>query len=175
MASRAGRWLLLLVPLSAAAHAADDETLLYCRKIDAANERVACYDRVVDRTRETITPEAPAAAPRAAASEAPSADPDATLREQLFGRSAVESAKALRKTYGAEAPGQISSRAGEVRRTPQRLLELTLENGQVWRQEDYGSFPVRPGDVIDIKAGALGSYYLQRNKRGRTIRVARVR
>ncbi len=175
MKPRAGWWLALLIPLSAAAHAADDETLLSCRKIEAADARLACYDRVVDRAREEITPEAPAEAPRASSSEEPADDPDTTLRERLFGRPAEESAQALRRTYGAEPPREISSKATAVSQTGSRLLEVTLENGQVWRQEDYGDFIVKAGDAIEIKAGALGSYYLQRNGKGRTIRVQRIR
>jgi hypothetical protein len=178
---RAGRWLALLLPLSVAGLASADETLLACRKVEAADARLACYDRVVDRAREEITPEAPAEEPRAPSSAAPSSakpkvdDADATLRERLFGRPAEESAQALRRTYGAEPPKQISSTAAAVSRTGARLFEVTLENGQVWRQEDYGDFILKPGDAIEIEAGALGSYHLQRNGKGRTVRVQRVR
>jgi hypothetical protein len=56
-----------------------------------------------------------------------------------------------------------------------RLLQVTLQNAQVWRQEDYGSFSVRAGDTVEIKAGALGAYYLRREGQGRSIRVKRVR
>jgi len=180
MSPRAGWWLALLIPLSATASAAEEESLLSCRMIDAADERLACYDRVVDRTREALTPEAPAPAPRASSSDGPTTsavegDADATLRERLFGRPASESERALRKTYGVESPDAIASKASAVARGGDRRLEITLDNGQAWRQEESVSFSVRVGDAIEIKAGALGAYYLQRNGKGRMIRVKRVR
>ncbi|HEU4431041.1 MAG TPA: hypothetical protein VFT98_19940, partial [Myxococcota bacterium] len=102
-------------------------------------------------------------------------EPDAVLRERLFGRTATESAGALRKTFGLETPGSISTKAASVSRTAERLVEVTLENGQVWRQEDAVNFSVRVGDTIEIEEGALGAYYLMRNGQGRRIRVTRVR
>jgi hypothetical protein len=178
MAPRAGRWLTLLLPLSAAAAAAvADESLLSCRKIDGADERLACYDRVVDRTREALTAQAASAPSSGSASRTPVGleDADAALRERLFGRPAGDSERTLRETYGVDAPGGIASKAAAVSRTADRRLELTLENGQVWRQAEGSFFSVRVGDSIVIESGALGAYYLQCNGKGRTVRVKRVR
>ena len=98
-----------------------------------------------------------------------------SLRERLFGRPPAASAETLRKSYGGEAPREISAIVRAVESGGGRLLQITLENGQVWGQEDYGSFSLRAGDSIEIKAGALGSYYLRREGQGRSIRVKRVR
>jgi hypothetical protein len=181
MEPRAGQWLVLLIPLSVAAPATGEESLLTCRKIDAADERLACYDRVVDRTREALTAEAPVPTPRPSSSGSSPAtalggeDADAALRERLFGRPAGESEETLRRTYGVDAPGGITSKAAAVSRTADRRLELTLENGQVWRQAEGSFFSVRVGDSIAIESGALGAYYLRCNGKGRTVRVKRVR
>ena len=75
---------------------------------------------------------------------------------------------------GARAPRSISSKAAAVGRTAERLVEVTLENGQVWRQKDTVSFNVRVGDAIEIEAGAFGAYYMKRAGQGRMIRVQRV-
>jgi hypothetical protein len=167
---------VLLAPLSAAAEGASQETLFGCRKIEAAAERLACYDRVVDLTRRDIEPAAPEGAPWASSlAQAPEDDADRTLRERLFGRSAGENAAALRRTFGVEAPTRIESKAAAVARTADRRVEVTLENGQVWQQEEMRPFSLRAGDPVEIDTGALGAYYLRRNGKGREIRVRRVR
>ena len=172
MSPRAGLWLALLIPFSAASE--PEETLLGCRANESAEERLACYDRVVDRARETITPGTLSGVPRASSSAPPEAE-DAGLQEGLFGRPPAASAEAFRKSYGVETARQISSAVSAVQRGGDRLLQITLENEQVWRQVDLESFRVRAGDSIEIKAGALGAYYLRREGKGRTIRVKRVR
>ncbi len=174
LSPRAGLWLALLVPLSVAVQASAEDTLLGCRKLDAAEARLACYDRVVDRAREDITPGAPEAAPRASSLEPTTAD-EQSLRERLFGRPPAESARALRKSYGVEAPQEIASKVAAAERGGDRMLQITLENGQIWRQVEYTSFALRTGDSVEIEAGLAGSYYLRRNAKGRSIRVKRVR
>jgi len=188
---RAGLRLALLVPLSVATVAAAEETLLGCSKIGAADERLACYDRVVDAVRGELAPEAPppglkassAAAPRAdepRAEDPPAEDPrseaseDRTLRERMFGRSESEGARALRKTYGLETPDEINATVSEAKRGGDHLLLLTLDNGQVWKQAETVRFSAHTGDTVQIEAGLAGAYYLRRNGKGRTIRVKRI-
>ena len=172
MSPRAGLWLALLIPFSAAGES--EETLLGCRATESAEERLACYDRVVDRARESITPGALSGAPRASSS-VPAEAADAGLQEALFGRPPAASAETFRKSYGVKAASEISSVVHAVQRGGDRLLQITLENEQVWRQVDLESFSARVGDAVEIKAGALGSYYLRRVGQGRTTRVKRVR
>lgn len=39
---------------------------------------------------------------------------------------------------------------------------VTLANGQTWRQTDgRGLYRVRPGDAVEIRRGALGSYFMR--------------
>jgi hypothetical protein len=140
---------------------------------------------VVDRVQEQMTPEAPVPAPRASSSEggvvaaagATAATADKPpLRERMFGRSSAESADALRETYGVEeAPDQIRAEVTAAERRPDRTFEISLANGQVWRQTEATSFSVKAGDKVRIKAGMMGAYYLRREGDGRTIRVKRVR
>jgi hypothetical protein len=175
---RAGLWLALLLPLSAAADAPSEETLLGCRRIEAAEQRLACYDRVVDRVSGTLAPEAASTEPQAASSPAPASEAPADerpLRERLFGRSKSESERTLRKSYGLEeTPGEISAAVTEARRGPDKLWTIALDNGQTWRQTEAVTFSFRVGDSVEIEAGLAGSYYLRRNGAGRTIRVKRI-
>lgn len=175
MSPRAGRWLALLVPLSAIAAAAGEETLLGCRAIEAAEDRLACYDRVVDRVRgEAVAPEAPKAAPQASSSRAAPAE-DRSLRERWFGTKPAESERTLRETYGVEAPKQIAAKVASAQRGPDQLLAIRLDNGQVWKQAEMRTFLLEAGDSVEIEAGAFGSYYLRREGRGVAIRVKRIR
>jgi hypothetical protein len=181
MSPRAGLRLALLLSLSATPSAAEDETLLGCRAIEGSEERLACYDRVVDRVNREIAPGVPATEPRVSSSERPAAEPpsseapeDRTLRERLFGRSASESATALRRTYGIETPNEIASKVADAKRMGDKTYQIALENGQVWRQVEAVHFVVKSGDTVEIEAGLAGSYYLRRNGAGRTIRVKRI-
>lgn len=182
MSPRTGPWLALLVSFSATLSAAEEETLLGCRAIEDAAERLACYDRVVDRVNREIAPGAPATEPRVSSSGAAPADgpaseapEDRTLRERLFGRSSSESANALRRTYGIDTPKQIAATVAEAKRMGDKTYQFSLDNGQVWRQVEVVHFVLKAGDQVEIEAGLAGSYYLRRNGAGRTIRVKRIR
>lgn len=164
--------------------AAADETLLGCRAIESNSERLACYDRTLDRLSEELTPErspevarTPAPAePQAlerAPGEAAAAEPDG-LRERLFGRSTSSTEETLRSAYGIDKATSLVEEVGSVRRMADRQFEVRLVNGQVWRQTDAASFWVRPGDRVEIKSGAFGAYYMNRVDEGRSVRVTRV-
>lgn len=172
MSPRAGLWLALLVPLSAAAQ----DTLLGCREIEDAAERVACYDRVVDRISGRNASGSPEnGAPRTPSSGTP-ADGGGAPQDELFGRSRVESERTLRQTFGIQAPpAGIAVKVAALARAPDRTLVITLDNGQVWRQAELVRFALRAGDAVEIESGALGAFYLRREGQGRTIRVKRVR
>lgn len=170
---RAGAWLALLLPLSAAASASAEETLLGCRAIDDAGARLACYDRVVDRVSAKVAPVAPPTEPRASSPASGAAD-ERPRRERTFGRSPQATARELEESYGIETADELTAQVTAVRRGPDRLYVITLENGQVWRQAEAASFVIRAGDSAEIEAGALGAYYLRRNGKGRAIRVKRV-
>jgi hypothetical protein len=178
MRLREGAWLLLLLPLSAAGES--PETLLTCRKIESATERLACYDRVVDRATTELTPEAAPLPPRASSSPAGAtaeAESDrAALRERGFGRSTEREDRVLREAYGAEEPpSEITADVVGVRRTGDQTVEFTLRNGQVWRQREAEAFALRAGDRVVIETGVFGGYYARRDGGGRRTSVKRVR
>lgn len=166
---------LLTFLFSAAALA--EETLLQCRKIAGDGDRLACYDRVIDRLdgASTRPEQAPGGSTQAAASEPSGDSPQAQKRSDgLFGRSAATSERALRETLGVERATSQPGVVAAVRRLPDRHLEITLESGQVWRQADSERVHVRAGDSVEIEAGALGAYYLRSSSGGRSVRVKRL-
>jgi hypothetical protein len=85
-----------------------------------------------------------------------------------------ERARDIVESFGSEAPEELASKITAAQLTADRRYVISLENGQVWRQEEAVSFRIRAGDTAEIKAGALGAYYLRRNGKGRAVRVTRV-
>ena len=53
-----------------------------------------------------------------------------------------------------------------------RIFTVRLDNDQVWRQENMGTFHIKAGDVVTITKGSFGGYSLIRN--GRRAKVTRV-
>lgn len=163
--------MVLWLPLSAAGQSAD--SLVACRAIAAGDERLACYDRVVDRARAELAPRerehgAPATAEVARGTpELPSA------AESGFGRSA-QTAETMRRLYGVEEADSLAGEVAALRKGGDRTLEITLTNRQTWRQKDSTAFSLKVGDRVQIERGALGSYYLRREQGGRRIAVKRV-
>lgn len=173
MSPRAGLWLALLVPLSAAAQ----DTLLGCREIEDAAERVACYDRVVDRISGRNASGAPEnGAPRTPSSGTP-ADGGGAPQDELFGRSRVESERTLRQTFGIQAPpAGIAVKVAALARAPDRTLVITLDNGQVWRQTVPMPYRLREGLEVRLYPSRWGDTYRLTNDQLRGyIQVERVR
>jgi hypothetical protein len=51
---------------------------------------------------------------------------------------------------------------------------VTLDNGQVWAQQDVPDFTVRVGDLITIRRGVLGALWMVSSRGHRQTRVQRV-
>jgi hypothetical protein len=100
--------------------------------------------------------------------------PDALSAEERFGLTA----QLERKEHGGAAqPPQLdklSSRIAAVTYKIRGEAVITLDNGQVWEQAEVQSrVPLKPGDLISIRRGALGSFWLSTPVSG--FRARRVR
>lgn len=51
---------------------------------------------------------------------------------------------------------------------------VTLDNGQVWAQQEAPDFTVRVGDLITIRRGVLGALWMVNSKDHRQARVRRI-
>jgi hypothetical protein len=72
-------------------------------------------------------------------------------------------------------PQQMSAVVAAVSTKPRGELQVTLDNGQVWVQNqavDY--FPLKAGDKVEINVGALGSYVMWVPSSRRAAKVTRV-
>jgi hypothetical protein len=160
-----------------------------CTAIENDAERLACYDRAL---RPVPAPQAPATpAPRAtpapapsAAAPAPAAPADDSRSERRARESTATPAPAPAPARAAPAAPGAGAAAGDsivsvvvvgMRALPGRETTFTTNDGAIWVQTDgqrLVSMPDTPFNA-EIRPGAMGSYFLVPNERGRAIRVRR--
>jgi hypothetical protein len=158
--STAGRALVLgaaLAGLSAAASRAEGpapvvQGVIDCRKLEAAADRLACYDRAVD---------AMATAERAGDLVAIDGRQRSVLRRQAFGFN-IPSLTLLERGPKAVQDERIEAKVASASRDPYGRWTIGLEDGAVWAQTDDGVLgrDPRPGSTAIIHRGALGSFFM---------------
>lgn len=132
------RWMLralacCVIFVAADVCADDASALLACRSEPDDAKRLHCYDKAM---------KSPLATP---------AGEDFGVRGGPLAREQEAKASTVK---------QIRAKLAALATKPYGELVLTLDNGQVWEQLQAAYFPLRPGDDITIKSGALGSYIL---------------
>jgi hypothetical protein len=159
---------VIFLPVSAAAQlddAAVASIFRECRKIEAADARMACYDNVPLGV--PSAGEVPGSSARQAAPPVPPTHAAGFGANQLP-RRAAES---------ASAPSRITAVLADAAVLTPGVYVLTLEDGTQWQFVDtvgssYGA--PRRGSTVEIAAAALGSYLLTFDSQ-RAVRVRRVR
>ncbi len=174
--------LAILLAAGAARASGDaDAALIACRAETDDSRRLACYDRAMDRELAAVLPAAPRATPQAAPQAAPPAAPPTEAptvltAEEKFGR---EGAMAREETEQREqesrALGELQAKVTGIWTRSDGLMVVTLDNGQVWKQNrPEGFFRLKAGDTVKIQPAALGSF-LMTGPSKRSTRVTRVR
>jgi hypothetical protein len=160
----------ILAALPAAAM--EEKALRACRLLLDDAERLACYDREVDRETPRPAPAEPAA--QASPPPAPAAAPASA--EERFGRErAIEYEKRARVQKESRELGELKALVESIETRIDGLMTITLDNGQVWRQSRPDSqFRLKTGDAVKIQPGALKSY-LMTGPTNRSTRVTRVK
>ena len=156
--------------------------LRHCASLPVAGDRLACYDALAASA--ALNPMAPpTAAARSGATPGSVAAPAGVAAPARLDAPASPAAPAGPASPGA-SPAPSDTEFGvhngplEAKRiTPQREkrllavvstisnrahgeLVVTLDNGQVWAQLEPSTYPLKPGDHVEIDVGALGSYVL---------------
>ena len=141
-------------------HAADalPEPIRACVSLRKDAERLACYDRAVAHI------------------ESGAATGAELTPENMFGGStAITPPPGHQNQTEREELQQITGKVVSVSRTVNGLVELRLDNDQVWRQHDSGTtLTIETGDSVTISRASLGTFRLT-DKRGRSSRFKRVR
>jgi hypothetical protein len=148
--------LCVVCAVSVAATSDPQAALLACRDLKDGVARLACFDR------ESAALVALAATP-------------ALAPEQTFGLSPV--AIVERESVAAQRPelAEVQARLVGIGLGMDGRSELTLDNGQVWRQlSPDEELLIKTGDIVTLSRGVLGSYWLTAPS-GRGCKVRRIR
>ena len=143
-----------------------EETLTMCRPIVEIAERVVCYDRFVDSHLSTVS------------SDMDSSDSVDTIAvpdaQSLFGTGDAEAKRIVEITLEIEQIDQIAAIVTDVRESATKTLTVTLDNEQVWRQLDSKRLRLKSGEAVIVRKASLGSYLMEKQSGGRSIRVKRL-
>lgn len=180
-AGAACAWLACIAP----GHASDSTAaLLACRDIADSGARLACFDRAAAALAQsgtaTARSAAAAAVPSASGAAAPPAPPTVQPApvlspQQQFGlpEHAVVAKEVAAGTRAADAT-KIEAHLLKISAAADGRFVFTLDNDQVWKQLlTEGDLLAKPGELVTISRGLLGSYWLQA-KSGRGCKVTRV-
>jgi hypothetical protein len=150
--------LLALMWLAEGAAASElPEALKPCVAMRRDSERLACFDRAVS------------------AIESGETDAAAMSPENLFGSNAEVTESSAKSDNKRDELKQISGSVAYTRRTDDGMIVLTLDNGQVWRQQDANvTLTVEPGDAVTVVRASMGTFRIT-DKRGRSARFKRLR
>jgi hypothetical protein len=129
-----------------------------CSALRRDAERLLCYDKAV------------------ASLKAGTAGAPAATAENMFGaNSDVLDAPANKSPVKREELKQISGSVTSLHRGDDGMIQIELDNGQVWRQQDADvRLMVSKGDTVTIVRAAMGTFRLT-DKSGRFARFRRVR
>jgi len=168
---------ILLAASAARASGDTDAALKACRAETDDSRRLACYDRAMDRGQAAVLPPAAQATPQATPQAAlPTEVPAVLTAEEKFGREgALAREEADRREQESRALGELQAKVTEIWTRSDGLMVVTLDNGQVWKQnrpESY--FRLKSGDTVKIQPAALGSF-LMTGPSKRSTRVTRTR
>ena len=185
--------LVAVVPLSAADL---DAALARCGPIEEDAKRLACYDRLAQRTASDARAAAPAleTEPIAMSSdEAGAKPPQAEETERsVWRRWFKRDRKSAAEEAVAEDAGRASGRgnratvdeqqtgvAGEIVRIRELMhgnFQVTLDNGQVWRENEYEpNTTYAVGDRVTVEPSLMGTQVLRNKRTRQSARVRRVR
>jgi hypothetical protein len=170
-----------VLALSGSALAQQAESLMVdvgeCIGIESAEQRFACYEQRVDTALRAHFSTAGAAAAQPA--QAPRAGGAPTSREALPPAAAAQAVPippaASRQAAPSDADSEIVATVASVLEVVPNRLQVTLDNGQVWRQTATRQYPLRPGHEVRISHAGLGGYRLAVEELGGFIRVEQVR
>lgn len=148
---------LLLASGMALASQESDAALKACRAEADDSRRLACYDREMDRAQAVIPPVELTA-------------------EESFGREgAMTREEADRKEQESRALGELQAKVTEIWTRSDGLMVVTLDNGQVWKQNRPDSFfRLKAGDTVTIQPAAMNSFLMSGPSK-RSTRVSRLK
>ena len=159
-----------------------------CVKLQAPEERLACYERQVDaaeKRRATHAGDSPAAASAPQAAPLPAAPATSAATAPSAGRRTANTPgrhaerdppedNSAQDKY--EQTSTIVAMVAALKQTVPNAYLITLDNGQVWRQNYPQWYPLQPGQRVTLSGTRWGgSYHLRSDELQGFIQVERVR
>jgi len=153
-------------PAQAEPNAGIVEQLFDCRTIENPTERLACFDREVDRVYQARESKELVIADREEIKQ---------TRKGLFGFTLPKIGIFRGEDDGVEEISEVTATIASARQSSTGRYVLTLESGARWMQVDKVPVFGNPGagDEVVIEKGVLGSYKAKIGKR-RAFKVKRV-
>ncbi|WP_444884288.1 hypothetical protein [Microbulbifer sp. PSTR4-B] len=74
-----------------------------------------------------------------------------------------------------ETPESIEARITEIQESTHNKKIITLENGQIWKQNDTGRIFWKAGDLIIVERAMFGSFFMKPANGGKKMRVKRLK
>jgi len=165
-----------------------------CTAEKSESVRLACYDRAMatlnpPQVQPQSSPQPPEPIPPPVAAQPqpvtppvaaqpppqPVPPPVAAPAAEEFGMTEELRRKRNPEQAKADVSQELRARVVSVARPQGKSLRVELENGQVWvENERRDGLNIREGDLVTIKSGLLGSYFLSMDS-GVATRVRRVR
>lgn len=179
----------LLLPFTATVGAQQGsiaDAIEQCSSEKSSLKRLVCFDRLAKSMREysgleqSVTTALPPVASSRSQSQsranipAPStsavrpparAETVAPTGEQAFGLEHKQDTDAMiSKLYASVTKVAKSARGMSI---------ITIDNGQIWRQNDGSALKIKQGDTVYIERGLLGAFYLGKDGLNRRMKVRR--
>lgn len=147
----------------------------HCRKTSSDADRIACLEAAL-LARES-SPTGPATEPAHAV--VTSEEKEAPPAVSGIGASQVIAREQTADEKRENLEAALGLKVVAYQEVPYERLQVTLENGQVWRQIKGDTQHIRVNldrnQTVDITESTLGGYKLRLNEMERTIRVQRIR
>lgn len=178
---RAAVTTLFVLSLHAGTVCAQHAVIEHCRKTSSDADRIACLEAaLLAQDNEMHAESELQAAPIESASAVAEADaPPAADAPIGIGAEQVIARNQTQEEILADLQQAQGLRVKSYAQVPYQRTEVTLENGQVWRQIKGDTQVLRVdlkrNQTVDIDESSLGGYRLRLNEMRRTIRVQRVR
>ncbi len=138
-----------------------------CVKLEAPDERLACYGRHVDAavkqnnaapsTPPALLPAIPAAG--SASASAPAAPPSSATAATPPRDSSAREQKPKSADGPAAESSSIVATVTALKETVPNAYLITLDNGQVWRQKDSQRYALQPGQRVTLSRTKWGEAY----------------
>lgn len=182
--------LLLAVGISPSAFAGDDAeaVIAQCASAASVEQRIDCLENAIRGvTVQTETTIAPVEAPTVSVKETPIEAATASAETLVPNTPEVElgaeqvAARNRSDQNTSQAPEAQSFEVASTRTVPYQKLEVTLKNGQVWRQIKGDTQRIRvprkyrDNLTAEISNGAVSGYKMRLVEMKRTIRVQRIK